>query len=139
MAESILLRMIAEQNLGDHYVVESAGTGSWHVGEMPNPRTIKIAEQYGCTEFSPARQVADADFDRFDLILAADRGHLLELKRWTNYKPEPVRLMMSFAPELGIEEVPDPYYGELDGFERVYTMLEAACKNLLQQTAPPAP
>lgn len=139
MAESILLRMIAEQGLGDHYVVESAGTGSWHVGEMPNPRTIKIAEKYGCTEFTPARQVADSDFDRFDLILAADRGHLLELKRWPNYKPEPVRLMMSFAPELGIEEVPDPYYGELDGFERVYTMLEAACKNLLQQTAPPAP
>lgn len=81
-----------------------------------------------------SRQVTAQDFERFDLILVMDESNLAALKRLC---PPPLydklRLLMSFAPELGVMDVPDPYFGDLAGFERVLDLIEAAVKGLLEQ------
>ena len=79
-----------------------------------------------------ARKVRPADFDEFDLVLAMDRGHYDLLRRQCPpARSERVRLFIDFAPELGIKDVPDPYYGAGDGFERVLDMIEAGSRGLL--------
>jgi protein-tyrosine phosphatase len=81
-----------------------------------------------------SRQVSAQDFERFDLILAMDKANLAALRRLCPPAlHDKLRLLMSFAPEQGIAEVPDPYYGDLAGFERVLDLIEAGIKGLLAQ------
>lgn len=133
MAESILKAKLEAAGLTDQIVVDSAGTGAWHVGELPDPRTRSTGERFGLNHWSRARQVRSADFEEFDLIVAMDRGHVLELHRWPGARKDKVRLMLTFAPHLGYDEVKDPYYGGLDGFEDMYRELDVACDGLLAE------
>ena len=113
--------------------IDSAGTGDWHVGKAPDER----AQQAGLTrgyDLSPlrARQIAAADFDRFDLLLAMDEANVGNLLRvCPPERRERVRLLMDFAPEAAEREVADPYFGGGEGFERVLDQVEAACAGLL--------
>lgn len=126
--EAVMRERIQRWNLSDTLEVDSAGTGDWHVGKPPDPRTRTAARQRGY-DLDPlrARQVSPGDFQAFDLILAADRANLTELQRRcpANMQHKLV-LALSVLPE-GPREIPDPYFGGSDGFETVLDLVEAAC------------
>ncbi len=129
MAEGIFLHLARQRGLSDRFSVDSAGTGAWHVGKRPDVRALHTAERFGIELPSIARQVSPTDFEAFDLILAMDRSNRSDLERLgaTN-----ARLMRSFDATLrGDHDVPDPYYGDGDGFVKVYEMLTRACDGLL--------
>lgn len=120
---------------GLEFVSESAGTHAYHVGESPDERAVRLALARGFDIRSDrARQVAKADFERFDRILAMDRANLerLERLRPPNARAR-VQLVMELAPHYGIGEVPDPYYGGEEGFRQVLDMLESAAGNLVRE------
>ncbi|CAB3784112.1 low molecular weight protein-tyrosine-phosphatase [Pararobbsia alpina] len=132
-AEAIMLHKIAEAGLNEVIEVDSAGTGDWHIGEAPDERARQCAALHGY-DLEPlrARQVEPADFQDFDLILAMDEANLRELRRLC--PPEfqsKVQLLMEYAPQPAERVVPDPYFGGLDGFERVLEACEQACTGLL--------
>jgi len=113
---------------------DSAGTTGYHAGSPPDPRAQRIARRWGVDiSAERARVVTSEDFARFDAILVMDRSNLDELRALrpadSNSRLE---LVMSLAPDYGVEEVPDPYYGGEDGFKRVIDMLEAAADSLIE-------
>jgi protein-tyrosine phosphatase len=113
---------------------DSAGTHAYHVGQPPDPRALKAAERRGIDLAKRrARQVTVEDFDRFELILAMDRlNHVTLLELCPPEHRTRVRLFLEFAPHLGHLEVPDPYYGGANGFERVLDLVEEASRGLIE-------
>ena len=133
MAEALFRRQILEAGLDREFEVDSAGTHGFHEGEPADPRTRRTGEGHGLLVDSISRPVLDRDFDRFDLIVAMDRGHLRELRaRAGRGRRAEIRLMREFDAGADSVDVPDPYYGGLDGFERMYEILEPACAGLLE-------
>jgi protein-tyrosine phosphatase len=133
-AEGVMRRLIEEAGLDIE--IESAGTGGWHAGEPPDERATVAARRRGVTLAGAARQVRPADFRRFDLIVALDRGNLRELLALApdQEAADKVRLLREFDPAAGGDlDVPDPYYGGDRGFETVLDMVEAACRGLLDE------
>lgn len=114
--------------------IDSAGTAAYHVGELPDRRTREAAARRGYDlSRLRARVVEPGDFERFDLILAMDRENLRALERRVPaHARERLRLFLEFAPEAGISEVPDPYYGGPNGFEDVLDLIEAASRGLIE-------
>ena len=114
--------------------IDSAGTAGYHVGELPDRRTREAAARRGYDLSAlRARVIEPRDFERFDLILAMDRENLRALERRAPaHARERLRLFLEFAPEAGISEVPDPYYGGPNGFEDVLDLIEAAARGLLE-------
>lgn len=104
--------------------LDSAGTEGWHTGEPPDPRTVTaaLARGYSLGELR-ARKVRREDFERFDLLLAADRGHQDHLIRLA-----PPGLSHKVRLFLGEEDLADPYYGGPEGFEAVLDAVEARCR-----------
>ena len=120
----------------DDVIVDSAGTGAWHVGELPDPRTRAAAKRRGVELVHRARQVTAADLDAFDLLVAMDAANLAALQRMARGRaegaPPLIRLLRSFdATAPAGAEVPDPYSGGADGFEEVLDQCERACRGLL--------
>jgi protein-tyrosine phosphatase len=133
-AEGVMARLLAESGLADRVVIDSAGTGGWHAGELPDPRTRAAARRRGIELDHRARQFTRTDLDRFDLVLAMDEDNLRHLQRLVGDRARPeVRLLRSFDREAPPDaEVPDPYYtGGDDGFEEVLDQCERACEGLL--------
>jgi protein-tyrosine phosphatase len=132
-AHAVLASRIDNAALGSRVTVDSAGTGDWHVGESPDPRAIEAAARRGYDMRSlRARQVTAADFSRFDLILAMDRQNLRDLQRMRprDHVGE-LDLFLRFRTAQDCQDVPDPYYGNADGFERVLDLIEEAADGLL--------
>lgn len=132
-AEGIFRALVDHEGLSEQIEVDSAGTGGWHVGHPPDTRSCETARRRG-VELSTlrARQVTRDDFDTFDLVVAMDRGHYAALARMVGQDPhERLSLFLHHAPELGTADVPDPYYGGVDGFEDVYDLIEKGCRRLL--------
>lgn len=132
-AEGVFRDLVRREGLHDHIGTDSCGTGGWHVGNPPDSRAVAESERRGIRlDDLRARQVRERDFGDFQYLLAMDRRNLASLQ---GMAPKPhlnkVHLMMDFAPELGISEVPDPYYGGPDGFRDVFDMIDAASKGLL--------
>ena len=134
-ADGVLRRLVREAGLGHLVEVDSAGTHDFHVGEAPDERAQRHARRrgYELGELR-ARQVEASDFERFDLILAMDRGHLELLERAApSEHRHKLRLFMEFADGWSETEVPDPYYGGDAGFERVLDMIEAGAHGVLAE------
>lgn len=128
LAEGVFRHTVAAAGLEDRFIIDSAGTGGWHQGNPPDPRSVGIAAQYGIDISNlRARQVTQNDANRFDLILAMDLDNLTNLRRIPN--SENTRLFLT-APD---REVPDPYYGGPNGFETVYRMVKDGCLSLLDE------
>lgn len=111
--------------------VDSAGTHAYHVGQPPDSRAIAVARRFGIDIAAlRARQVNASDFDRFDLILAADRRNLAELERLRpGAKGAELDLLLPWCGRSE-QEVPDPYYGDVVDFEKVFQLLSEAMEGL---------
>ena len=133
-AEGVFLHLLAEAGLEDCFAVDSAGTGGWHVGDRADRRMIAAAERRGIHLPSRARQIEAADLQRFDHILTMDADNLAAVRRLERQAPGKARIspLIDHCRRLRSPEVPDPYYGGADGFERVLDLLEDACTGLLE-------
>jgi protein-tyrosine phosphatase len=135
-AEGVMRHLLREAGLEDEIVIDSAGTGSWHVGNPPDERATEAARRRGITLEGAARQVRPGDFEEYDLLLAADRDNLADLRAIApdDAARAKVRLLREFDPEAhGDLDVPDPYYGGPGGFEEVLDLVERACRGLLAE------
>jgi len=132
-AEGVFRTAVERAGLAHRIKAESAGLGDWHVGSPPDRRAIQAARRrgYDLTTLR-GRQIDVADFRRFGWILAMDEANMRAL---TAMRPPEfgghLGLLLDFAPELGVREVPDPYYGGPDGFDRVLDLVEASTTRLL--------
>ncbi|MGW6139027.1 low molecular weight protein-tyrosine-phosphatase [Streptomyces sp. NPDC055140] len=134
MAESVFRARIHEAGLDGLVEVDSAGTGGWHEGDGADHRTVSVLAAGGYESGHRARQFSASWFSRLDLVIALDAGHLRTLRFLapTPEDAEKVRLLRSYDPSAGTDlDVPDPYYGGIDGFEECLRMVEAASDGLL--------
>lgn len=132
-AQGVFRKRLETEGLQAIIGTDSAGTHAYHAGESPDRRARETARRRGIELGDlQARQVAPEDFPRFEYVLAMDLDNLSNLAelcpRGLEHK---LMLFMDFAPHLGVREVPDPYYGGPDGFERVFDLVEAASEGLL--------
>lgn len=113
--------------------IDSAGTHSYHIGHSPDPRAVETAARFGVDiEHLRARKVRSADFHDYDLIIAMDRSNLEDLQhQQPSGSKAHVTMMMRYHPEQDPDEVPDPYYGGIDGFTYMCKLLESATAGLL--------
>jgi protein-tyrosine phosphatase len=134
-AEAVMRRAVDEAGLAGVVEVDSAGTSAEHAGDAPDRRAIAEADARGLDLRSiRARRVRPDDWERFDLLLVADAAVERALLRQA--PPDPaartkVRRMTAFAPDAGVDEVPDPYYGGPDGFAHVFDLLERVSQGLV--------
>ena len=131
---------VREAGLEDVIEIESAGTGSWHIGDPPDARAAAEARARGVAMTGAARQFGPADFDRFDLVLAMDRENAAHLRQIAPNAAAAakVRLLREFDPAatVGDLSVPDPYYGGPEGFSTVFELVDAACRGLIDHLRP---
>jgi protein-tyrosine phosphatase len=134
-AEGVFRRVLESRAPELSVEIDSAGTHDYHVGSPPDRRAIEAAHRRGIDLSSlRARQISEADFERFDLILVMDEENREALHRRAPVKyRERIRLLMEFAPEASSRHVPDPYYGGPQGFEAVLDLLEEASQGLVEE------
>lgn len=133
--EGVMKKLVEERGLADAIEVDSAGTISYHAGELPDSRMRDHAAARGYRLESRARQIRPEDLEHFDLVIAMDRDNLAgirELDPKGRYAQK-VRLLSEFLHGKWPKDVPDPYYGGAAGFEKVLDMIEAAAEQILQQ------
>jgi protein-tyrosine phosphatase len=134
-AEGVFRKLVEQEGLLDEIQIDSAGTHAYHVGEPPDSRAQQTAARRGI-DLSQlrGRKATPRDLEEFDYVLAMDNENFHNLKAIA--EPQHVnriRLFLDYAPDLGIREVPDPYYGGPDGFDRVLDMIEEAALGLLAE------
>ncbi|KKD38110.1 low molecular weight protein-tyrosine-phosphatase [Limnoraphis robusta Tam1] len=133
-AENIMNHLIDQADLTGSIICDSAGTSSYHIGSPPDARMSIAAKARGIVLKGQARQFRRQDFEDFDLILAMDQDNyesILDLDPTRQYRDQ-VKLMCEFCRHHRIKEVPDPYYGGSEGFNRVIDILLDACEGLLE-------
>jgi len=131
LAEGILANKIKQLGVK----VDSAGTAAYHIAELPDKRSIEIADKYNINlRNQRARQFSRADFDKFDIIYAMDTNNLAHLISLTETEEErnKIKLILNEINPGACESVPDPYYGGENGFQNVYNMLNKACDKIVQ-------
>lgn len=136
LAKGIFQHQIRARRVEHLFRVDSCGTGGWHAGSGADPRTVQVAAAHGIEFPHIARQLDVASDLAFDYLLAMDEDNLASLLH-AGLPPDRVFLMRSFDPSLHGQpphrmNVPDPYYGGPDGFERVYQMLWSASEGLIE-------
>ena len=133
LAEGILQHKINENNLS--YLVDSAGTAAYHVGNKPDLRSIAVAKKYGIDLTNQrARQFQKSDFHKFDIIYAMDTENYTNICKLADSIEDSnkVKLILNEITEGSNSSVPDPYYGGDNGFENVYQMLDIACSKVME-------
>jgi protein-tyrosine phosphatase len=134
LAEGLLRREIEARDLD--WTVDSAGTGSWHAGEQPDPRSIAVANNHGLDiSGQRARQLFPADLDQYDLILAMDESNYEKINKLVqreDHRTKIYRITEYAFPDREVENVPDPYWDN-NGFEGVYAMLSAAAVRVIER------
>jgi protein-tyrosine phosphatase len=133
LAEGAMRQLIVEEDRLDSFLLASAGLSAVHSGEPPDPRAVRAAAEQGIDiSAKRAHQIAAEDFKRFDLVLAMDRANrdalLAMAPAGTKQK---VHLLLDFSPWIGESEVPDPYYGNDDGFAEVFDIILLAVRGML--------
>ena len=129
------MRQLAQHlGLATKLEIDSAGTGSWHTGSAPDQRAQQTARQHGIDLSGlRARQIRPADFDYYDMIIAMDRDnqtHLMSLAK--DYQQHKIHLLLDYSAHYQDDEIPDPYYGGVNGFDLVLDMIEDSCSQLLE-------
>ncbi len=138
LAEGVFRHLVEQEGLNERFIIDSAGTGAWHVGDGPDPRSLDVAAAHGVPLDGKARQVTPDDLRRFDVVVAMDRENLSALERLAEASGGTARLSLlrQFDAAADGDDVPDPYYGGPHGFESVYEMIRAACEGLLSELRP---
>ncbi len=135
-AEGVFLDILREQGAEGRYVVDSAGTGNYHIGDLPDSRMRVHARQRGLDLTHRCRQVETEDFENFDLIIGMDASNLANLRRMAP-SVEAARKIHGmaefFTPGARYDHVPDPYYEGAEGFELVLDLLADGCLNLYRR------
>ncbi|AFY79197.1 MAG: low molecular weight phosphotyrosine protein phosphatase [Hydrococcus sp. C42_A2020_068] len=136
-AENIMNYLIERAGLSEEIICDSAGTSSYHIGSPPDRRMAEAAALRGISMKGKARQFQIADFEKFDLILAMDRENYWDILALDPQKQhsDKVKLICEFATRHQAKEVPDPYYGGREGFEKVFNLLLDACEGLLNHVS----
>lgn len=124
-----MLKKIIEENSKEHEIyVDSAGTSAYHIGNSADERMSKTALNYGITLTSKARQVTQNDFYEFDFIVAMDQSNYKDLcEKAPQDKSAKIVLMREYDTEENNLNVPDPYFGGIEGFENVYNIVKRSC------------
>ncbi|MAH58892.1 MAG: protein tyrosine phosphatase [Synechococcus sp. ARS1019] len=139
-AEGVFLHLLDQRGLNDQFIVDSAGTGGWHVGNPADRRMQAAANKRGIQLPSRARQISLDDLRTFDLVLTMDDANLAAVRSLADeagsQATATIQPMLSFSTAFSETEVPDPYYGGEAGFEHVLDLLEDACSNLLDDICP---
>lgn len=134
-AHGVFASQVAGAGLSNSIAVDSCGTGAWHVGEPPDARATAAAalRNYDLSALR-ARQLSAEDFERFDYILAMDRQNMSDVRALApaGFRGQ-IKLLLDYAPQADLREVPDPYYGDGSGFDHVLDLVEMACVSLLQE------
>lgn len=125
LAEAIFKHKIREKGLETRVEVSSCGTANYHIGDTPDPRTIKNALKNGVVIDHLGRQLCNRDLEEYDFILAMDKSNHANILRLANaqHYSDKIKLMRSFDLKPSGEEVPDPYYGDEAGFQHVFDVL----------------
>ena len=134
-AEAVLRKLAVEKGLSGRLKVDSAGTNGFHIGQSPDPRSIKFAAKRGI-DLTPlrGRQIERADFDRFDYVIAMDNENVRQLTALCPASMQgKISLLLGYADRCNYREVPDPYYGGEREFELVMDLIESGCRGLLDQ------
>lgn len=135
LAENLFRHLAKEREVEGHYQVDSAGTSAYHVGETPDGRMRKVAREKGLFYSGEARQFQLDDFYQFDLVIAMDQENQQMLEKMADSLENraKIRLLREFDPQANQElDVPDPYYGGMDGFHHVYDLVERSLAALLE-------
>ena len=132
-AEAVFQHLVNERGLGEGFVVDSAGTSSYHIGEPADKRMRAAASGRGIEVTSRSRMVSPRDFSRFDVLVAMDQDNYRELHKLAGSSGRKVRLLSDFLDDTWPRDVPDPYYGTDDGFDEVLDMLQAAAPTMLAE------
>jgi protein-tyrosine phosphatase len=137
-AEAVMAGLVADAGLERDFTLDSAGTGTWHVGGPPDERAVAAAARRGIAMRGKARKVITADFDAFDLLLAMDAENFRALRALAPHgiAAAKVRLLREFDPAsagAASLDVPDPYYGDPAGFDTVLDLVQPACVGLLAE------
>lgn len=128
MAEAVFQKLVDEAGLSDKISIDSAGTGSWHVGEKAHRGTRRVLAQHGIDYNGRARRVRSDDMDPQTYVIAMDQSNLNDLLRSFGQHPRLYRLL-DFASQSDVRDVPDPYYS--GNFEYVYQLVADGCAGLL--------
>ena len=134
-AEGIFKKKIKDRNVDNLFIVDSAGTGGWHVGNLADPRMRETALSRGIELTSRSRKIEESDLYEFDHILVMDNDNLDAVKSLIKDHKNPVnskiKLILSYSKNSQLEEVPDPYYGGQNGFDKVIDLLDDAMDGLI--------
>ena len=133
-AAAVMRHLVRQAGVDGAIEIDSAGTGAWHVGEARDQRSQAVGARRGMPLAGEARQFRRSDFARFDYVLALDRENLADLLQLAPdaQARAKLHLLREFDPASPPNsDVPDPYYGGVDGFEQVFDICEAACCGLL--------
>jgi len=138
-AEGVFRLQLSQAGLADRVLVDSAGTGGWHVGKRADPRMRAAATRRGLELTSRARQLEPNDLNRFDRILTMDDDNLAAVQAMAARATAAgvaqravVEPLLRYSRHYSLREVPDPYYGGEKGFEQVLDLLDDACAGLLE-------
>ena len=139
-AEGVFNKVIQDKGMVNHFIVDSAGTHAYHVGEQSDTRSQQMARSRGI-DLSKirARKVVQSDFEHFDHILAmdSDNYHILLTESPEQYRHK-IKLFLDYAPERKEKDVPDPYYGGQNGFAHVFDLVEDASKGFYDSVTAPS-
>jgi protein-tyrosine phosphatase len=136
LAEAIFNHKIHNKGLDSFFKSDSAGTSDFHIGELPDDRTIRCANHYGMSIKHRGRQVNRVDFREFDYIIAMDNQNLQNLDKLKiryGFPDKTIYLMRDFVEEEKGQPVPDPYYGGEEEFHKIYDILDRAIEDFLQE------
>jgi len=130
MAHAIFEHQIIAAQLDDHFKAQSAGTAGFHIGSPPDPRTLSTLKSHGILFEHQAHQVNSSDIDTYDYLIAMDHQNFVHLQKM-NPVPSVLIKMRNFDPLDKNSDVPDPYYGQHDGFETVFEILNRSIETLI--------
>lgn len=133
LAEALFRKHTVDQGKEDIFSCDSCGTANYHIGDLPDQRSVANARENGLTYTHRGRQLADSDFEEFDYIIAMDDSNLANIQRKNHNGHTHIYKMRDFDTVNKGADVPDPYFGGESGFQDVFDILDRATSNLLEE------
>ena len=132
LAEALFNKHVADAGLQQHFMADSCGTAAYRIGEQPDARSRANAQENGLTYSYQARQINVTDFTEFDFIIPMDASNMSNLDKVNPGGSATVQLMRDYDEGFAGTDVPDPYFGGDQGFQKVYDILDRSTKVLLE-------